>query len=274
MVDKIYLIFTKEIYMKKLLIAAACAMLAVSSHADEKSVREGITKLLPDYKFTEVTYLKDVKLYELVMQKEGQEAVAHTNEELDFMILPTGEIIDLKKKVNITVEREIFKTKEKFNALPFKEAFSVKYGNGSRKIAVFSDPDCPFCQQMEKGLLSMKEDVTIYYFMNPLKSLHPEAASRAARILCDKDPAKAWVRYTTNGPGLSQDRNVRAAWNPEAFLPKNNGSCAKASLVEKQYNLASSWNFNSTPSVIFDNGYIIRNVVTPEQIKAVLSKRK
>lgn len=260
--------------MKKLLIATTCAMFAFIAHADENSVKQKVQQNFSNLNVEAVTYLKDIKLYELVIRNGQSTTQSYTNENVDFMFLSTGEIIDPKNKVNVTVQRELVKTKQIFNNLPFKEAFSVKYGKGTRKMAVFSDPDCPFCQEMEKDFVqNMKnQDVTVYYFMNPLKSLHPDAAARAAKILCDKDPAKAWVKYTTNGPGLN--KNAYATWNPDAFLPKNAGTCSKAQLVEKQYNMASEFGFNSTPSIIFDNGLVVRDRLSVTQVMQVFEKMK
>jgi thiol:disulfide interchange protein DsbC len=37
-------------------------------------------------------------------------------------------------------------------------------GNGSRKLAVFVDPNCGYCKRFERDLLTVK-DVTIYTFL-------------------------------------------------------------------------------------------------------------
>lgn len=263
--------------MKKILTSCVLSILAIGSvaNANEQTVKEKVNQNFPNLKVESVTFLKDINIYELMTNPngQGQPTPIYTNENLDFLFLSTGELIDPKNKKNLTVDREIERTKQVFNKLPFNEAFSVKYGTGARKMAVFSDPDCPFCQEMEKDFRqNMKENVTVYYFMNPLKSLHPEAANRAARILCDKSPSTAWVKYTTSAPGLN--KNAYASWNPETALPKNNGSCSKAALVEKQYNLSTSFGFSSTPSIIFDNGYVVRDKLSPAQVSQIFAKKQ
>lgn len=258
--------------MKKLLTAVVCAVLAVSSQAGEKEVQEKLVQSYPNMKAESIKYMPEVKLYEILMKDgKGQQVPLYTNENIDYIFLSTGELLDPKSKKNMTVERDLIRTKDVFNKLPFNEAFNVKYGKGTRKIAVFSDPDCPYCQEMEKNFAkNMKADVTVYYFMNPLVSLHPQAGIRAAQILCDKDPAKAWVRYTTNAPGLN--KSLAASWQPDNFLPKNDGQCQRGKLVQKQYDLSSQFGFNSTPSIMLDNGYVVRDTLTPGQIEQLLAK--
>ena len=65
-----------------------------------------------------------------------------------------------------------------FDALPLKDAFTIVRGNGKRKLAVFEDPNCGYCKRFERDLAGLK-DVTIYTFLMPIPSLHPEARGKA-----------------------------------------------------------------------------------------------
>lgn len=240
-----------------------------------EAVKQKLLENFPKVQYEKITYIPDIKLYEVIIKNnDGQKVPTYTNDSLDFLMLTTGELISTKTKQNVTLEREVVRTKEVFNALPFKETFFVKYGNGQRKVAIFSDPDCPFCQQMEKEIANelKKENVTVYYFMNPLKSLHPQADERAKRIMCSSNPSQAWLRYTTSAPGL--DRNAQSSWNPEAALPKNSASCSKAALVDKHHAMSQGFGFNSTPTIMFDNGYIVRDRLNAQQLMSVLNRRK
>jgi thiol:disulfide interchange protein DsbC len=64
-----------------------------------------------------------------------------------------------------------------FAQLPLKDAIVWKQGNGSRKLAVFADPNCGYCKRLEKDLVNVK-DVTIYTFVIPI--LGPIRRSRRA----------------------------------------------------------------------------------------------
>jgi thiol:disulfide interchange protein DsbC len=61
-----------------------------------------------------------------------------------------------------------------FDTLPLADAIKTVRGKGERVIAVFSDPDCPFCRRLETELDKL-DNVTLYTFLYPLEGLHPEA---------------------------------------------------------------------------------------------------
>jgi len=66
-------------------------------------------------------------------------------------------------------------------------------GNGARTLAIFSDPDCPYCRRLEAEMTSLT-DITIYTFLMPIASLHPEARSKAIAIWCSKGPGRGLAR--------------------------------------------------------------------------------
>ncbi|SAL07375.1 thiol:disulfide interchange protein DsbC [Caballeronia arationis] len=72
-----------------------------------------------------------------------------------------------------------------FASLPFSHAIKTVHGNGSRKLAVFADPYCPYCRTLEHRLSELS-NVTIYTFLfrssQPIRSrwqlqsgVHPTA---------------------------------------------------------------------------------------------------
>ena len=85
-----------------------------------------------------------------------------------------------------------------FDDLPLDLAVKRVKGKGERKMAIFTDPDCPFCKRIE-GDLAKVDNVTIYMFLFPIDSLHPKAADKAKRIWCSPDRIKAWDDYMQKG---------------------------------------------------------------------------
>ncbi|MBU3745356.1 MAG: hypothetical protein FGM61_12575, partial [Sediminibacterium sp.] len=95
----------------------------------------------------------------------------------------TAEIIgisDLKTMRNITQERMQKLMAMPWSSLPLEASFKMVKGKGSRKLAVFSDPDCPYCKRLEKELEAVS-DVTIHTFLFPLPS-HPNAPAKAHAV--------------------------------------------------------------------------------------------
>ena len=102
-----------------------------------------------------------------------------------------GSMLDTENKENLTNASMNDRGRIDFKTLPVKQAIKVVKGNGSRVFAVFSDPDCPYCQQLEKSLLSVN-DYTMYVYLFPIATLHPQAPVKAHAIWCAPDRAQAW----------------------------------------------------------------------------------
>ena len=94
-----------------------------------------------------------------------------------------------------------------FSSLPLDLAIKKVKGNGERKLAVFSDADCPFCARLENELKGI-DNVTIYTFLYPIDQLHPDAARKSRMIWCAPDKTKAWDEFFVSGK-----------------LPDNTGDC-------------------------------------------------
>lgn len=247
--------------MFKKLSLVLLSALALNAHADEASVKAKLAKVYPEIKIVQIDKVPNVGLYQFVF--DGAPAPAYTNENVDYVIAgPQINIMDPKTKKNMTEALQTAKIKDVFDHLPFSDAFSIKYGKGTRKIALFTDPDCPFCKQLESTLkynmANSGLDVTLYYFMNPLRIQgHEKAPEEARKILCAEDPAAAWQNFMLNNT-----------------LPNNPGTCSKAANVQKQKDMAESFGLNSTPTLMFDNGYLVRQGMTVDQIKEVLNRKQ
>ena len=76
----------------------------------------------------------------------------------------------------------------RFEQLPLSDAIKTVHGAGQRRVAVFSDPNCPYCKQLEAELASL-DNITIYTFLLPFLGEEKPIA-----IWCSADRAAAWRR--------------------------------------------------------------------------------
>ena len=72
-----------------------------------------------------------------------------------------GEIIELASGKNITEQRQADLNRIKWSELTPANAIKNVRGNGSRQLAVFSDPNCGYCKRLEKSLQQI-DNVKIY----------------------------------------------------------------------------------------------------------------
>lgn len=215
--------------------------------ADEASLRKAIEASYPKMRVESITKTPYAGLYEVFLG--GQ--IVYTDEKFSFLIAE-GRLIEPKTKRDITGERMDELTKVDFAALPFDQAIKIVKGNGSRKLAVFSDPDCPYCKQLEQKELVNITDVTIYTFLYPLEQLHPDAGNKSRAMWCAPDRAKAWTDWVMKGQ-----------------LPEGAASCDTP--LDKVAGLGRKLGINSTPTLIFANGKRILGAYPAKEIEKVMS---
>ncbi|MCS4533175.1 DsbC family protein [Neisseria montereyensis] len=168
-------------------------------------------------------------LYEVVVS--GKQII-YTDANAGYLV--QGSMLDVKNRKDLTQERVAELNVVDFNALPLAKAIKEVRGNGKLKVAVFSDPDCPFCRRLENEFVKMS-DITIYNFMMPIASLHPDAARKAEQIWCQPNPTAAWN-----------------TWMREGKLPPQVATCDNP--VAETTSLGEQLGFNGTPTLVFPNG--------------------
>jgi thiol:disulfide interchange protein DsbC len=227
---------------------ALLSMMALSHFAvaDEASLKKAIEAAYPKFKVDSVLKTPYAGLYEVFMG--GQ--IIYTDEKLSF-IIAEGRLVDPKTKKDVTGERLEELTKIDFNSLPLDKAIKIVKGNGSRKLVVFSDVDCPYCKQLERKELSNITDVTIYTFLYPIDQLHPDAANKSRSIWCATNREKAWTD-----------------WILKDQLPTTTGKCEVP--LEKVGELARKFGITGTPALIFSDGKKIPGAVPYKEIERYL----
>lgn len=233
--------------LKKLLVLFVLFTVPIA-YANEAEIKKTLEAKFPQAKVDKVTKTPYFGLYEVFMDKQ----LFYTDEKVSYIFL--GNIIDAKTNQNITQQRLAKLTAIPFDTLPLDLAIKTVRGNGSRKVAVFSDPDCPFCRRLEKELANVT-DVTIYTFLYPIPSLHPDAAEKAKAVWCSPDRVKAWDDLMLRG-----------------IAPSAPASCANP--VDKLMALGEKHRIFGTPTLIFPDGTVVPGAVPLAQLEKMLGATK
>lgn len=173
------------------LCAALPAHTATVSKNDAKAaatIKQTLETRFPEAKVLSVQPSRFPGLYEVFTG----DSMSYSDATGDVVFI--GYLLDTRTKHNMTSERVDQLNAIDFKSLPLNRAIKVVKGNGRRQVAVFSDPECPYCQQLEKEFASVT-DVTIYNFLFPIASLHPDAPARAQALWCSADPGTAWKEW-------------------------------------------------------------------------------
>jgi thiol:disulfide interchange protein DsbC len=171
-------------------IWTAILLLAVTmpAAADEAAVRRMVLgKLQGGAQLESVQKMPWGNLYEVTVRAPDGHLLYYVD--ADAKVVIAGQVIDAKSGRNLTEERQRELSKVSWEALPLQWSIVTKRGTGRRKIAVFSDPNCPYCKRFETELAKL-DDVTIHILPYPVIS--PKSVGQTKAVWCSKDRAKAW----------------------------------------------------------------------------------
>lgn len=162
-----------------------------------------------------------------------------------------GHLYDMRQQRDLTAERKDAMARIDFGSLPLADALTEVRGKGTRRLAIFSDPDCPYCRRLEAELRGL-DDVTIHTFLMPLASLHPAARGKAVSVWCATDRLATW-----------QSLMLRDAMPPQADCPHP---------VDRNVTLGEQLGINGTPTLIAGDGRVLGGAASRDQIEVWLSR--
>ncbi len=228
--------------MFRYLLLLLAIFFCVSAYADEDKVKSSLQKNYPQIGKIDKVYKSPVLgLYEVVT--DGQ--LFYTDEKTQYLIV--GNIFDLKNGHNLTEERSHKLFAVDFSNLPFEIALKRVKGNGQRKLAYLTDPNCGYCKKLE-GELKNVDNVTLYRFLYPIFAGSDE---KVRNILCTGDPNKTWEDWMLNG------------------VPPPAGNCATQ--TEKVVALGKKLHVNGTPTLIFADGTQIPGYLPAAELEKALN---
>ncbi len=233
--------------MRTLLLGAVSMLLGLAGAgalASEASVKAALQKKYPQITVESVTKTPLPGMFEVYAN--GQ--LIYTDEKVGYLFI-NGSMVDVEKKTNLTEERMARLTAIRFDQLPLDLAFKKVKGKGTRKLAVFADPNCGFCKRFEQSIASV-DDATIYVFLYPI--LSPDSTEKSKAVWCSKDRVKAWDDLMLNG-----------------IAPSASGKCTNP--IDKIVAFGKQKNVTGTPTLFFADGQRVAGAIPLEQIEQRLA---
>ena len=229
----------------KSLLILALTIFAVSAFANE-SVKQELAKKYPEVKPDRITKTQYGNLFEVFANGE----ILYTDEKVTFLLL--GTLVDAQTRTNISEARLQKLNVINFNDLPFDNAIKLVRGNGSRRMAIFADPNCGYCKRFEQDV-NTTDNITAYIFTYPI--LAADSVEKSKSVWCSTDRLKAW-----------QDQMLREK------PPTAKGTCETP--VDKVLALGRKLNVTGTPTTFFEDGERISGALTKDRIEAKLVAAK
>lgn len=224
--------------IKKTLALAFVSFISTLSLANVDTVKTNLMKQHPNLKIENIQATEMKGIYSGSM--DGQ--VVYVGEDTQHILI--GSMFRLSDQKNLTKDLMLKQNSIDWKKLPLQDAVKTVRGNGKRQIAVFSDPNCPYCKQLETELTKLN-DVTIYTFIYPIKT---QSIAVSKQVFCEKDPALAWSNLIAKG-----------------IQPSSKKTCANP--IERNLTLGKSLALNGTPAIIFSNGFKLMGAYPAQEIE-------
>ena len=239
-------------------VIAAFLLFPLLTLADEAQIRRVLEAKLGGAKIEGIQPAPMPGLYEVRFRGPSGVQVVYTDANASYIV--SGKIYGLfgdlvaraRTDRDLTEERLRKLNAIRFDSLPLEQAVKVQRGNGTRVLAMFSDPYCPACKQFEQTLQQL-DDITIYVFMYPV--IRPELSEQSKAVWCSPDRSKAWLDLALRGN-----------------RPSANSACE--SPVDKNLALGRGLGVNSTPTLIFVNGERVAGGLAAADLQQQLDSAK
>lgn len=189
-------------------------------------------------------------LYEVI--DDGD--VFYVDERANFLL--NGSAFDIRTKENLTAARLEDVQRIDFKSLPLDLAVKIVHGNGARQLAIFEDPNCPYCKRLEGEIANLK-DTTIYTFLLPILSRDPtrpdDSYTKSRAVWCSADRAAAWHQTMVEGKHLVAPKDCK---HP----------------LEEILALGQKLHVNGTPTLIFADGRRAPGLVPMDKLEQMLAQ--
>jgi thiol:disulfide interchange protein DsbC len=224
-----------------------CAAWGAASFADEAAIRRNLPARLPDLPPIEEVRPSPVPgLWEVRLGTE----VIYSDANGAFVL--EGDLIDTRRRVNLTDLREEELKRIDVAKLPLADAVMWKRGTGARRLVVFADPQCGYCRRLERELNGVP-DITVYTFVIPI--LGEESVHKSRAIWCAADRGVAWRRWMLDG-----------------VAPPDNATCDTRALT-RNLELQKRHGVSGTPSLVFGDGERVAGMLAAAELDKKLGAK-
>ena len=211
--------------LKRIALFSLFSCTSAMIFANVETLKNNLNQQYPNIHVSNIQATEMTGLYSANLDNQ----IIYLDENAQHMFI--GSMVRLKDQKNLTKDLVLKQNSIDWKQLPLKDAIKTVKGNGKQQLAIFSDPNCPYCKKLEAELDELN-DVTIYTLIYPLKS---QSIAVSKQVWCDPNQAYAWKNLL--------QKNVQ---------PKER-SCANP--IERNLALGRKLGVEGTPTLIFETGF-------------------
>ena len=187
-------------------------------------------------------------LWEVTINDRGKRGVLYVDFSKQF-VLP-GPIIEVKTGANKTQEM-LGKIQEKkkvdFSKIPLPSPLVLGNPRAAQRVAVFTDPDCPFCGKLHvelEKIVQERSDIAFHILLFPL-AMHKDAYWKSKSIVCN--------------------RSLKMLEEAFAQRPIPRSECDTKE-IDNNIRLAETLGISSTPTLVAADGRVHVGFLSAKQV--------
>jgi thiol:disulfide interchange protein DsbC len=193
---------------------------------------------------------------EAVVDDRGRTAVFYLDTSKRYIFLH-GSLVDVTKMTNLTSDKmQKLKDRRRIDLaqIPLNENLVVGELAASKKVIIFTDPDCDYCAQLHKtilGITAKRKDVAFYYKFLPL-DFHKDAYWKAKTVVCNKSIKMLEENFTSK------------------TIQKTD---CQTDEVDNSIKLARALGIKATPTIILPDGRIREGALPEDELLNLIDRR-
>ena len=222
-----------------------------------EGIKDVLTKLnAPEAKVLSSTESPIKGFCEIAIDNMGRLGIFYLTSDKKFLMLGSLiEVANMSDKRQESLRRLQDKKRIDIAKIPLDNALILGSSSASKKVVVFTDPDCPYCGQLHqtmKQIVAKRKDISFYIKFFPL-SFHKDAYWKAKSIVCNKSLKMLEDNFEKKGISKTD--------------------CATEE-VDSSTKLAVSFGISGTPALILPDGRLREGAMPEEELTDLIDGRK
>jgi thiol:disulfide interchange protein DsbC len=210
---------------------------------EKKDAEDIVKKLLPAATVNDVKAAPVKGFWVIEVSMNGQRGGIYLDFSKKYL---TSQIVPLELAIR-QAEQQAKPQKIEFSKVSLQDAVVLGAKGAKKKVAVFTDPDCPYCRSLHeemKQVIAKRKDIAFHLLLYPLP-MHKEAYPKSQAVLCEKSQT------------LLDD-----AFSGKAVpAPK----CSNEAL-ERILAMGKGLNINGTPTLVREDGTLMSGTLPADKL--------
>lgn len=191
-----------------------------------------------------------------ITDKKGNRGIIYMDFSKSYLLFGKVAIMGIADGQNVG-RRELMRLRRVDpTTLPLTDSLVLGRKDAPKKVILFTDPKCPYCEKLHPELKKVVEadpDIVFFIKMLPLVKIHPESYDIAKAVLCENDIK------------LLEDSFAKKEVPPPT---------CESDAVDRTLKLAQSLGIGSTPTMILPDGRISPGYQSAENLLKLINEEK